>query len=98
MNNPLQDMYYRHLDATHDEKRAATLTITELAKVNPELFDALNEQAEECTFTVRRYGNQFYAWVHHPSITGAIDPWPSSKWPKAVLCVTLGLRLTTSTL
>lgn len=83
------ERYHKHLNETRNEKKAATLTMKDLAKEDPSQFDAINEVAEETTFSVRNYGHgAFYSWPRHQIFNDvAIDPWPASRWPKAALCM-----------
>lgn len=69
------------------EAKAATAIMRRMSTEDPNLFDRLNDLAEETTFTTRSYGHgRAYCWPHH-SLLQTIDPWPASRFPKAVLCV-----------
>ncbi len=75
------------------EKRSAV-------KVFDALPATLKEQAtdiyNEVTFQRRRYGRaDFYCWpIHSIFEKDLIDPWPASRYPKAVLLVEIAKRLT----
>lgn len=75
------------------EKRSA-------AKVFDALPVTIKEQAtdiyNEVTFQRRRYGRaDFYCWpIHSIFEKDLIDPWPASRYPKAVLLVEIAKRLT----
>jgi hypothetical protein len=85
------EMYQRNLDTLRSERKAATATMKAL---EPARFDLLCEEAEKATFAVRQYGQgQFYCWIHHPAIKDALDPWPGSRFPKAVVCIEIARAL-----
>lgn len=79
------------------EQKAASKVMRQYATLCPAAFDRLNEIAEECTFEVRRYSSQFYCWAQHPDIESFGDPWPASRFPKAVLCMVIAGQLATKT-
>lgn len=83
----IYESYLERLSACHNEKQAAKETMQSLS---PTDFDRLCEEAEKATYDIRSYGHgQFYTWIHHPLLVGPLDPWPASRFPKAVACMEL---------
>jgi hypothetical protein len=63
-----------------------------MAKESPELFDKVNQLAEETTFNVRKYGNAFFCYPQHKELK-CKEPWPANRYPKASLCVQFAIEL-----
>lgn len=78
------DIYLNNLKEMRNEQLAAAKTMRQLPEAT---FDKLNAEAEKATFTRRNYNGQFYCWLHHSAITASLDPWPASRYPKAVVCI-----------
>ena len=83
----VQDLYHQFLTTYRKE----TIAAKHVMDTVPEpIFDQLNELAEQATFERRRYGTQWYTWAYHDKLEQPRDPWPASRYPKALLCVEIG--------
>ena len=80
------DYHRQQLQILRNEIKAATSTMRAISKADPVLFDQLNELAESCTFSTRRYSNCSFTWPQHERL-GAVDPWQGTRFPKCVLCI-----------
>lgn len=67
-----------------------------IASLPLEERDRLEGLYLEITYQRRGYGRGgFYCWAHHPAFNvkgHGIDPWPASRYPKAVLMADLAER------
>ena len=78
------EMYQQTLNHTKTPNQAAKRVMDVL---DSDRFDQLNELAEETTYRRRKYYPcQFYCWPQHEKLL-PMDPWPASRFPKAVLCM-----------
>jgi hypothetical protein len=91
---PVIDRFKARFEQLRHESKAATAAMADVARECPELFDRLNDLAESATFTVRSYGRgAFYVWAHVPGVELKADPYPASRYPKALLCVDIAKSL-----
>lgn len=91
------ESYKKHAQALNSQRiadpKVCTKVMKDMMKQDPDLFDKVNELAEETTFTVRNYGKgQFYAYPHHKQLKSS-EPWPASRYPKSSLCVQFALEM-----
>ena len=96
MKFSVQESYRQHRDRLKDYKlyspKVCRAVMKDLIKADPDLFDIVNDMAEETTFTVRKYPDSFYCYPHHKDLKDC-SPWPASRYPKASLCVTFAIEL-----
>lgn len=97
-NTPLKSLnIQKHINSLCEEnggdlKKACAKFVKSLGKADLLIIDNVLSSVK---FNTRRYGkSDFYCWpIHDLFCSKPIDPWPASRFPKAVLRTDIAMRI-----
>ena len=93
----VRESFKKHAEAMQSTRffdpKVCNKVLKDMAKEAPELFDKVNERAEETRFNVRNYGRgNFFCYPIHKELKSS-EPWPASRYPKSALCVQFAMEM-----